>query len=74
MKFDTDHRLIVGCAAGIFLLLSFLIAVLPAFEAERTPAFTGIEPLQGDAALGRKIYLKEDCGVCHTQFVRIKGL
>jgi cytochrome c oxidase cbb3-type subunit 2 len=70
MKFDTDHRLIVGCASGIFLLLSLFIAVLPALEAERTPAFAGIEPLEGDEALGRKIYLQEGCGVCHTQFVR----
>ena len=70
MKFDTDHRLIVGCASSIFLLLSIFIAVLPALEAEKTPALAGIERLNEEAALGREIYLQEGCGVCHTQFVR----
>ena len=70
MRFDTDHRLIVGLAAGIFLLLSLIIAVIPAFQAQRTAPLAGIEPLTGEAALGREIYLREGCGVCHTQFVR----
>ncbi len=70
MRFDTDHRLIVGCAGGIFLALSLFIAVLPALEAEKTPPLAGIKPLTDEESLGRKIYLKEGCGVCHTQFVR----
>lgn len=70
MSMHTDHRLIVGSAAGLFLLLSITIAVLPAFEAEKTKPFPGIVPLSGEAARGREIYLKEGCGVCHTQFVR----
>ena len=70
MRIDTDHRLIVGFAAGIFLGLSLIIAVIPAFQAELTPALKGIKPLSAEAALGRQIYLQEGCGVCHTQFVR----
>ena len=70
MRFDTDHRIIVGLAGGIFLFLSLIIAVIPAYQAQRTPALDGIEPLVGEAALGREVYLREGCGVCHTQFVR----
>jgi len=70
MSMDTDHRLIVGAAAGLFLFLSLTIAVLPAFEAEKTPALAGVTRLSGAAVRGREIYLAEGCGVCHTQFVR----
>lgn len=70
MNVDTDHRLLVGSAAGLFLLLSLIIAVLPAFEADKTAALPGVVLLEGEAALGRQIYLQEGCGVCHTQFLR----
>ena len=70
MSMHTDHRLIVGSAAGLFLLLSITIAILPAFEAEKTEPLPGIVVLTEEAARGREIYLKEGCGVCHTQFVR----
>lgn len=70
MSRHTDHRLIVGGAAGLFVLLSLTIAVMPAFEAQKTAALPGIVRLEGEAALGREIYLQEGCGVCHTQFVR----
>lgn len=70
MSLHTDHRGIVGSAAGLFLVLSLAIAVLPAFEAQKQQPLLGIEPLSGEAAHGRELYLKEGCGVCHTQFVR----
>ena len=70
MRFDTDHRIIIGLAAGIFLFLSLIIAVIPAYQAQRTAPLPGIEPLAEEAAYGREIYLREGCGVCHTQFVR----
>lgn len=70
MSMHTDHRVIVGSAAGIFLILSLTIAVLPAFEAEKHRPLPGVETLQGEAVRGRELYLEEGCGVCHTQFVR----
>ncbi len=70
MNVHNDHRLLVGAAAGLFLFLSMIIAVLPAFEAEKTPLTPGLAALTGEAARGREIYLEEGCGVCHTQFVR----
>ncbi len=70
MSLHTSHNGLIGIAAGTFLTLSIFIAVLPAYEAEKTPPSPGLEPLAGDARLGREIYLQEGCTVCHTQFVR----
>jgi cytochrome c oxidase cbb3-type subunit 2 len=70
MSLHTDHRQLVTLAASLFLTLSVIIAVLPAFEAEKTPPLPGIERLSADVLHGRYLYLQEGCGVCHTQFVR----
>lgn len=70
MSLHTDHRALLGVAFGGFLILSIIIAVLPAFEVEKTPPSPGLAALDAEAARGRDIYIKEGCGVCHTQFVR----
>tara|TARA_B110000971_G_C19988458_1_gene490746 strand:+ start:789 stop:1358 length:570 start_codon:yes stop_codon:yes gene_type:complete len=70
MNLHTNHKAIIGMAAGLFLTLSLFIAVFPALEAEKTLPTPGLQALSGDALLGRELYLKEGCGVCHTQFVR----
>ncbi|MFT5350151.1 MAG: cytochrome c oxidase cbb3-type subunit 2 [Planctomycetota bacterium] len=70
MSLHTDHRTLIGTAATVFLILSIIIAVLPAFQAQKTPATIGSSELEPSAARGRVLYLKEGCGVCHTQFVR----
>ncbi len=59
-----------GITSGLFLSLSIFIAVLPAFEAEKTLPLAGT-PLPTEAVVrGRDIYLKEGCATCHTQFLR----
>ena len=70
MNLHTQHRLLIGAAAALYLVLSLLIAVFPAVEAERTAPLAGIEPPTPAVARGRELYLKEGCAVCHTQFVR----
>ena len=70
MSLHTQHRMLIAIAAITFLFLSIFIAVLPAFEAERTPPLVGIKPLSLEEASGRALYLKEGCATCHTQFVR----
>ncbi len=70
MSLHTQHNQLIGIAALLFLILSLVIAVLPAFEAERTPPLSGIEQLSDEAKRGRVLYLEEGCGYCHTQFVR----
>ena len=70
MSLHTQHRMLIAISAITFLFLSIFIAVLPAFEAERTPPLVGIEPPSPEVANGRALYLKEGCATCHTQFVR----
>lgn len=70
MSLHTRHRALIGLAAGLYAILSFSIAVLPAIEAQKTPALAGITAPSDDIALGRALYLQEGCGYCHTQFVR----
>ena len=71
MSLHTDHRSLIGTAATVFFILSLIIAVLPAFQAQKTKPSPGLNT-SPDAAVerGRALYLKEGCGVCHTQFVR----
>ncbi len=86
MSLHTDHRALIGTAATIFFFLSIIIAVLPAFQAQKeaqkhiqkqarkvagkTPVTAELADSQASVARGRALYLKEGCGVCHTQFVR----
>ena len=64
-----DHRALIGVAACGFLFLSLAVAVLPAYEAQKTPPIVAAEP-SGEVARGRELYIREGCAVCHTQFVR----
>ena len=70
MSLHTQHRMLIATSSIIFLVLSIFIAVLPAFEAEKTPPLPSITPLTAEQSAGRSLYLKEGCGACHTQFVR----
>lgn len=70
MSLHTDHRVLLGVAFGGFLILSTIIAVLPAYEVEKVPASPGLAMPEASVARGRALYVKEGCAVCHTQFVR----
>ena len=70
MSLHTQHRLLIGIPAVIFLILSMIISVLPAYEIEKTKPLEGIVAATGKVLEGRNIYLEEGCGACHTQFVR----
>ncbi len=70
MSLHTQHRLLIGIPALVYFVLSVVISVLPAYEIEKTQALKGIVELTTTEMAGRHLYLKEGCGVCHTQFVR----
>ena len=70
MNLHTDHRALVAVAALGFLALTAVIAILPAFEIQRTQPLGGAAAPSPEVAHGRELYLKEGCGFCHTQFVR----
>lgn len=70
MNFHTNHRVLFVSAGLIFLFLSLTIAVLPAFQMQKTQPLANIEARSDLAERGRALYVKEGCGTCHTQFVR----
>lgn len=70
MTLHTDHRALVAVAGIGFLVLSLIIAILPAFEAQKTKAHAGVETPAPAIMRGRELYMEEGCGFCHTQFVR----
>ncbi|MEO0996560.1 MAG: cbb3-type cytochrome c oxidase subunit II [Pseudomonadota bacterium] len=69
MSLHDNHRLLIAVAALGFLFLSLTVAVFPAYEAQKTPPVVR-PPDTAEIRRGRELYLREGCGVCHTQFVR----
>lgn len=70
MNFHTDHRLLVAVAGGAYLVLTLMIAIVPAFQIQDTPPLPNAKKLLRSERRGRAIYLQEGCGYCHTQFIR----
>ncbi len=67
----TSHRAIFLLPAGIYLLLVFVIAILPAMaEKQREDQYIPLAQSEA-AAWGRELYRKDfNCVVCHTQQIR----
>jgi cytochrome c oxidase cbb3-type subunit 2 len=66
----TDHRAIVAVAIIVFVVLTLVMAVLPALREQAVTTSAGATPRGSEEELGRRIYMREGCGFCHTQFVR----
>ena len=66
-----SHRLFVGIIALIYLALSVLIAVQPAWSVQENNApLPGSEPQNGEVQAGLRVFVAEGCVGCHTQQVR----
>ncbi|PON18739.1 hypothetical protein C2W62_06410 [Candidatus Entotheonella serta] len=70
MNFHTDHRLLVAVAGGAYLVLTLMIAIVPAFQIQDTTPLPNAKKLLRSERRGRVLYLQEGCGYCHTQFIR----
>lgn len=69
--FHKNHRLLVGTAGGIFLFLSILIAVNPAYRVQENNApLPGAIPFNDEVQAGLNVFVEEGCVACHTQQVR----
>jgi cytochrome c oxidase cbb3-type subunit 2 len=67
----TSHKLIFFLPAGIYLLLVFGIAILPALEAQRQEDTYEVAYVTPNEAWGRELYRESfNCVVCHTQQIR----
>jgi len=72
MNISHNHNALVAYSLIVFLVLSLMIAVMPAFEMEKVePHSDAVRFAEGSLeALGRELYMKEGCATCHTQFLR----
>lgn len=71
MEFFNDHKRLFITSAGLFLVLTLFVAIMPALENQRINApLPGSEPLSEAAMKGKAIYIANGCVACHTQQVR----
>jgi cytochrome c oxidase cbb3-type subunit 2 len=66
----TNHRAIVAVAVVVFFVLTLVMAVLPALREQALSGPASAPRREGEAERGRRVFLREGCGFCHTQFVR----
>lgn len=68
--FHKDHKKLVLTAGAVFITLSIIVAILPAYQMQETEPIPTEEPLTANEEKGLRIYVKENCMACHTQQVR----
>jgi cytochrome c oxidase cbb3-type subunit II len=68
--FHGDHRAIVVVAGLGFLVLTLIVAILPASRVHEDRRLPAGRTRTAEEVRGRELYVKEGCGYCHTQFVR----
>ncbi len=71
MEFFNDHRKLFGTAAGLFIGLTILVAILPALSNQKNNApLPQAEELSPEAIKGKALFISNGCVACHTQQVR----
>ncbi|ERM80586.1 hypothetical protein P872_12730 [Rhodonellum psychrophilum GCM71 = DSM 17998] len=70
LDFHKNHKLLVGTALFGFLVLSILVALIPAFQIQKTQPLPTMEAFSEEELKGLRIYVEENCMSCHTQQVR----
>src|SRR5690606_5950973 len=70
LNFHKNHKNLVNTSLAVFAGLSILIAVLPAYQMQKTQPLPAMEPLSQQELNGLHLYVSENCMSCHTQQVR----
>ncbi|MFA5668960.1 MAG: cbb3-type cytochrome c oxidase subunit II [Balneolaceae bacterium] len=70
LNFHKNHKNLVLTAFLVFLALSVMIAILPAFHMQDTQPLSTQPALTPDETKGLHIYISEGCVACHSQQVR----
>lgn len=65
-----NHFNLVSTSLLIFVFLSILIAVFPAYEMQKIQPLPGMEELTPLQREGLEVFVAENCMACHTQQVR----
>lgn len=61
---------LIAASAVIYGILAIFMGVVPGAVLSSTPPTPGLQPFTPPQERGRKIYVAEGCGYCHTQQVR----
>lgn len=71
MEFFNNHNKLFGTALLLFLVLTILVAIMPAMTNQRNnAALPNAIPLSENALKGKALYIENGCVACHTQQVR----
>ena len=70
LNFHKEHKNLVLTAGVVFIALSILIAIIPAFQMQKTEPIPDEKPLTANEREGLHVYVSENCMACHTQQVR----
>lgn len=70
LNFHKNHKNLVLTAGGVFIALSIMVAVIPAFQMQDTEPIPDQQDLTTAERKGLHIYVRENCMACHTQQVR----
>ncbi len=70
LNFHKEHKNLVLTAGVVFVALSILIAIIPAFQMQKTEPIPDEKPLTANEREGLHVYVSENCMACHTQQVR----
>lgn len=71
MEFFDNHKTLFGSAIGLFLCLTFVVAIIPALDNQEynVPLPNAVQ-LSENAVAGKNSYIENGCVACHTQQVR----
>lgn len=70
INFHKNHKSLVYTSFAVFLGLSTLIAIIPAYQMQETQPLPGMLPMSEEVQNGFNTYVAENCMACHTQQVR----
>lgn len=70
LNFHKEHKNLVLTAGTVFVALSIMVSILPAFHMQETEPIPDQKPLTAAEEKGLGIYVAENCMACHTQQVR----
>src|SRR5690554_4360000 len=69
-NFHKNHKSLALTSFLVFLTLSILIAVVPAYQIKDTKPLPSMPEMSEEEMMGLSIYVSENCAACHTQQVR----
>ncbi|HEY8402258.1 MAG TPA: cbb3-type cytochrome c oxidase subunit II [Cytophagaceae bacterium] len=71
LNFNKDHKKFILTISVVFIFLSIVIAVVPAYQMQEKVGPLPLQPpLQENEVRGLQVYVAENCMACHTQQVR----